>query len=976
MFIGVAVGAVVSAAYNDLYSLAKEAVAAAAWCKKYCRELAKDLELLRPLFHGICSAMDQDPQFHLPWRQRFLAFKDRLEEGKTLVEDCLRLHRLDLFRRHRYGKSILKLEKDISSFVQQLAPLNTHILLQQHIRSVQHKDRLDQVAQTQHDFGQAHTQQLQDLARDQVQLAQEQDLHLQQLSQQQKDQFGALAKEHKSRSDELKETVDLAIEKIIKQSTSPAAIAASLQQLGRLVLNDTSNADGQQTSGLQDTLMMPKFVVGIERPLMEVKEQLLAKKQSVMIVGVKGMGGIGKTTLAVALCHDAEIQACFTGGIHFVTVSQSPNMLELFKELWEKLIGGSRPWFQNEEDALRQLQRAIRRMESPVLLVLDDVWSRAHLEKLAFEGDQCRILFTTRQASTLPVRNASLYELGLLSEEHALRLFCFWAFGQESIPEWEDASMVMEVQDECKRLPLALKVIGGSLFGQPAIAWQNAKKRLRQAQTIGDYHTDALFKCLQTSFDVLDVQLQQCFIDLGSFPEDKEIPVHVLFDIWMNVRGMDWDDAVMALVELSSRCLVDVINSTFSTNMLVYGSAQEIRCHQHDVMRDLALYLGRKASVPNSKSLAINHEDLQPDLRKWLLMPHKEPKIPGEWRSYNTKSCFTAEIISINTDAVAKQDWPHGINFSATQALLIYTDGDRYALPQFVESMSELKMLMVQSSSACNCTGFEALNSLINLQSIHLQRLSNDVLPECFRSLKKLRKLHLFQCLGFNTMNGMALNSSCHLTDFTLRGCKRLKDVIDETCVLPSLERMFLDNCSALPKLPDDIGQNLSNLVLLSLRYCTRLKALPDSLCKLKQLQHLDISGCENIKSLPKDIGQLSNLKDLRLRQCESLKALPSSVTQLQSLENLILPGCKALENLPEDFGKLSKLQKLEFQFCKSLQTLPSSIMELRALRAMSCDEKWAAQLQAMKDHLVQGLVMEFLPTQLDAVTEVIEIIE
>lgn len=322
LFVGAAVGAVVSAAYNDLYNLAKEAVPAAAWCKKFCRELAKDLELLRPIFDEICSAIDQNNPLliHNSWRQHFIDFRDRLEEGKKLVEECLQVNRLDLFRRHRYGKSILKLERDISSFVEKLSAVNTQILLQQQIHCLEHKDRLQELVQPQQDFGQGHRR-LQELAHEQIELAHSHDLHLQQLSQQQKDQFGELAREHRLRSDELTDTVNLAIDKMIQQNMGPAEIAASLQQLGRQVLNDATLLHGQQTSSLQDTLVMPKFMVGIKRPLMEVKDQLLAHKQSVMVVGVKGMGGIGKTTLALALCHDAEIQAFFTGGIHFVTLT-------------------------------------------------------------------------------------------------------------------------------------------------------------------------------------------------------------------------------------------------------------------------------------------------------------------------------------------------------------------------------------------------------------------------------------------------------------------------------------------------------------------------------------------------------------------------------------------------------------------------------------------------------------------------------
>ena len=114
------------------------------------------------------------------------------------------------------------------------------------------------------------------------------------------------------------------------------------------------------------------------------------------------------------------------------------------------------------------------------------------------------------------------------------------------------------MQAKCKGLPLALKVIGSSLHREPQPVWESAKKKMLNGETISNYHKESLFECLQTSINVLDDEARECFLDLGSFPEDRKISINALLDIWVYVRKMDWNDAFVVLLELASRNLLNL----------------------------------------------------------------------------------------------------------------------------------------------------------------------------------------------------------------------------------------------------------------------------------------------------------------------------------------------------------------------------------------------------------------------------------
>jgi hypothetical protein len=90
---------------------------------------------------------------------------------------------------------------------------------------------------------------------------------------------------------------------------------------------------------------LPPHYLPREVDLAGLKQKLLGGSANVGItgqswaVGVQGMGGIGKTVLAVALAHDSEIRQKFPHGVYWLTVGQNPNLLELQNQLLRDRFG-------------------------------------------------------------------------------------------------------------------------------------------------------------------------------------------------------------------------------------------------------------------------------------------------------------------------------------------------------------------------------------------------------------------------------------------------------------------------------------------------------------------------------------------------------------------------------------------------------------------------------------------------------------
>jgi len=175
--------------------------------------------------------------------------------------------------------------------------------------------------------------------------------------------------------------------------------------------------------------------------------------QQIALTALRGMGGIGKSVLATALCHDEVIQAAFPDGVIWVTIGKDPgNITEQMKFIGTKL--GDSPGHYTSETAGSDRLRTLLAHKA-VLLVLDDVWNAEHIQPFRLEAPRCRTLFTTRDDGIALSVGASEVRLGTLNKEQSLELLREWA--------GHDDNKLADIAEKLGNLPLALKLAGARL---------------------------------------------------------------------------------------------------------------------------------------------------------------------------------------------------------------------------------------------------------------------------------------------------------------------------------------------------------------------------------------------------------------------------------------------------------------------------------------------------------------------------------
>lgn len=120
----------------------------------------------------------------------------------------------------------------------------------------------------------------------------------------------------------------------------------------------------------------------------------------------------------------------------------------------------------------------------------------------------------------------------------------------------------------CKGNPLILKTVGMSLRGQPSEIWKNSINKWSKGISILESNNQVLERleeCLETLLPEDDLQLRECFMDLGSFPEDERVPTLAFIDMWEELYQLDEadGDAIVILHKLCSRNLATLIRTRY-----------------------------------------------------------------------------------------------------------------------------------------------------------------------------------------------------------------------------------------------------------------------------------------------------------------------------------------------------------------------------------------------------------------------------
>ncbi|XP_068503019.1 disease resistance protein RPV1-like isoform X2 [Phaseolus vulgaris] len=643
-------------------------------------------------------------------------------------------------------------------------------------------------------------------------------------------------------------------------------------------------------------LHIADYPVGLKVQMQQI-EKLMGSGEfdnKVTMLGIHGMGGIGKSTLSRAIhnliAHQFESS-------HFLAnvreKSSKDGLVHIQETMLSELVGEKSMKLGDVHRGIPILQQRLSRKK--VLLVLDDISKKEQLLATAggldWFGPGSIIIITTRDKHLLDVHGVEKqYKVEEINDIEALELLKWNAFkNKEVYPCYKEVTK--RAMYYANGLPLALETIGSNLFGKTLDEWESA---LEAYERIPNRDVQEV---LRVSYDSLDAFEKEIFLDMACFFTGFSLEYVTNM---LEARGFP---------------------SKFGIRVLEQKSLIKIRGCRHETvtMHDMIQSMGKEI------------------VRQQSTLPHKRNRL---WL-YEDIVCVLEKNMENDKVEVMMLDMPEYQEMQCNQKLFGKMKNLRMILIKEEVGFLRSPTALPNTLRVLEWWGYPAtsLPSNFHLKNLVILNLSHSYFgwDKPLENSKVLRQLILKGCKNIRRIPDMS--GFPNLTELRVAECTNLIEIHESVGSLLNLQKFCAEGCTKLTIGPSRI--NLISLEHLCLRDCSSLVMFPEVSAPMQKLKYVDLVGTA-IKNLPLSMQNLEGLQMLSLGKCnlleinespyffQKLHMLFPNLTglYLRDLDITILPAC------------IEECHTLKFLYvtnCKKLQEirgLPLSINEFTAVNS------------------------------------------
>ncbi|KAF3447929.1 hypothetical protein FNV43_RR08636 [Rhamnella rubrinervis] len=499
------------------------------------------------------------------------------------------------------------------------------------------------------------------------------------------------------------------------------------------------------------------------------------RKDNIDMIGIYGMGGVGKTTLVKQVARKAEKEKLFDIVVK-VEVKQNTEAERIQIEIAEKLglkfgeygtLIGREHIFRQSGMGFDEKQTVVGRArilsnyikDKKILVIFDDVWEELDLEKLGVPVGTCKILLTSRAREVLSSKMGAQkdFMLKVLNEEETWRLFEH-TVGDDAVKDPDIRKVAIDVANECKGLPISVVTVAKALKGKRLHTWKDALRNLR-----GKRMLEAAYSGIEWSYNQLDGEEAKLFLICGILIDGYYSLKYLLrytmglgLSLFEGINTMEeaYDKFCSLVDRLKDSCLLlDVNNGNWAVTM-------------HDLTRDVA----RKIASRDKQFLSFGHDK---EFKEW---PDKE---------------FLQKCAMISIGGVNIPNLPEELESPSLEMFDLLCEDDQRSLQipnNFFKKMRKLKVL----------------------------ELSNLSIPQLPPSILCLPHLHTL-CLRWLESRDIAIVGELRSLEILILAYSNVKQLPKKIGQLTRLRVLDLSNCSQLEVIHPNVISSLTNLEELNM---------------------------------------------------------------------------------------------------------------------------------------------------------------
>ncbi|KAL4388677.1 hypothetical protein GQ457_09G026500 [Hibiscus cannabinus] len=680
-------------------------------------------------------------------------------------------------------------------------------------------------------------------------------------------------------------------------------------------------------------------VVGREADVMKVVDLLIGSttQQSLSLVSIVGMAGLGKTTLAKLVCNNDRIKSYFKK-IMWVCVSENFDAQRILQEMLESLSGRTCD-MKNKDAILENIRKELQ--GKPYLFVLDDVWDedlktwedlRGSLLGVNGSTQSC-ILVTSRSENVALVRETPLerrHHLKTVVDEECWSIVKERAYGNSSVsPELEVIGR--NVARKCAGVPLVATVIGGTMCNKrDRDEWVS----LRDSSLWGSLEkNEGIIKVLKLSFDRLSSpSLKQCFAYCSIFLKDFRIEKEQLIQLWMAEGFLQQSkgSSQLAYEDIGNGYFNDLLSNSLLQDVEKDSYGYITACKMHDLVHDLAQSISQIKQGNRYGDVTLQHSMFQ---EFWY-----DKLMRKDFKGLRVLKLKGISSASINAIGKLKH--------------LRYFDISNGFLKRLPKSMAKLYHL--QTLRLLGCFSLKELpkgmENLINLR--HLYNSHYGQVPDKIGHLTSLQTLRIFRVDREKESGIGQLRFLVELSGkLAIYGLGNVRDKEEARGARlwekKKLHKLKYGWKSFLRKEAHNCEQVLegleppSNLKSLSIKdyegecypswLLGKIGSVPSACFQPMNLVKLKLSCLNNVKNVPR-MSRLSSLEKLVICSCKKLSMEDDELFP-SGLKKIRIEHCDSLRSIPSVEGGISFLQQFIMRYCPSIRRIGEGLLASACLR-------------------------------------------